>query len=196
MSRRTEKPSGTQSVAPFGRIRRFHSRRIAGEAGTASYLLAPSSSSQSSPGVTRSKYRPCAIRESLRPQSIVATKGRWGAIADNRGGPGIRKGGAGGGSHYDESDERRNTPSIFCRFFISHPRSTQKANAEEKQAVGCSDAPMHCLLRLSSSHRDILLLRLPGRPHALSPPPGMWPKRRRRRRRRGGGGNRRRTVSD
>ena len=105
-----------------------------------------------------------------------------------QGGPGNRQGGAGGGSHYDESDERRNTPSIFCRFFISHPRSTQKANAEKKQAVGCSDAPMHCLLRLSSSHRDILLLRLPGRPHALSPPPGMWPKRRRRRRRRRGGG--------
>ena len=113
-----------------------------------------------------------------------------------QGGPGNRQGGAGGGSHYDESDERRNTPSIFCRFFISHPRSTQKANAEKKQAVGCSDAPMHCLLRLSSSHRDILLLRLPGRPHALSPPPGMWPKRRRRRRRRRGGGNRRRTGSD
>ena len=86
-----------------------------------------------------------------------------------QGGPGNRQGGAGGGSHYDESDERRNTPSIFCRFFISHPRSTQKANAEKKQAVGCSDAPMHCLLRLSSSHRDILLLRLPDPTRFLRP---------------------------
>jgi hypothetical protein len=102
----------------------------------------------------------------------------------------------GGGLHYDESDERRNTPSIlFCRFFIPpvccrrnpplDPKSQRRKKASRRM-FGCTDALFVASLVVPSRYPP----PSSPRPHALSPPPGMWPKRRRRRRRRrrGGGG--------
>ena len=154
MSRRTEKPSGTQSVAPFGRIRRFHSRRIAGEAGTASYLLAPSSSSQSSPGVTRSKYRPCAIRESLRPQSIVAMKGRWGTIADSRGVPETGRAGQAGARIMTKVTNDEILRPYFVDFSSRTPAQPKKPTPKKSKP---SDVRMHRCIVCCVSRRPIAI---------------------------------------
>jgi len=90
MSRRTENRYG----ASYNRQERNRSPRSGGfavftrdasicEAGTASYILAPSSSIVTPRPGNAIEARPCDA--SLRPQSIVATKGRWGTIADSGG---------------------------------------------------------------------------------------------------------------